>query len=343
LKQVFLLKKKKRGYNVVIVTRIELKWKRRWVVVKEKEKLSREGFVIGKNKRVFPNQVNLLFAKLVELSLPSCAFLMSCQAKKLLVLLSSTRQNRRLFYLEIRRIFRFFYVRTTFLKINTWNQQNQSLFQIQVEGKRERNQQNVLYPLLPLQQEEGVRNHLLDQVLLIEHYLLLDLPLDQAHLPTARKEQQEDQKQEKDTLQENVSQSVILFHVAPLSAFLLGLLLPSLLFLVSLCLSLLLLVLSSSLPSSHIVQQTVRQMMFGFGDRINPLPQSVELMEELVLEYITQIVSLPLFCTSSRLLCSPALSSSLLPLFCPSSSSSVFVLSSFSPCSIFLLNRQTKQ
>jgi len=34
----------------------------------------------------------------------------------------------------------------------------------------------------------------------------------------------------------------------------------------------------------------VRQMMSGFGDNRNPRPETVRLMEELVLDYITALV-----------------------------------------------------
>ena len=30
--------------------------------------------------------------------------------------------------------------------------------------------------------------------------------------------------------------------------------------------------------------------MYGFGDVVNPLPQTVDLMEEIAIEYITEIV-----------------------------------------------------
>ena len=33
-------------------------------------------------------------------------------------------------------------------------------------------------------------------------------------------------------------------------------------------------------------QNQLRSMMFGFGDSAKPLPQSMELMEELVVDYI---------------------------------------------------------
>ncbi|EFC50533.1 predicted protein, partial [Naegleria gruberi] len=35
----------------------------------------------------------------------------------------------------------------------------------------------------------------------------------------------------------------------------------------------------------------IRQMMYGFGDVRNPLPETVTLMEELVREYVHEIVS----------------------------------------------------
>ncbi len=35
----------------------------------------------------------------------------------------------------------------------------------------------------------------------------------------------------------------------------------------------------------------VRCMMYGFGDDQNPYTESVELMEDLVIEYITEMVS----------------------------------------------------
>ena len=38
-------------------------------------------------------------------------------------------------------------------------------------------------------------------------------------------------------------------------------------------------------------QNQLRSMMFGFGDSAKPLPQSMELMEELVVDYIQQILA----------------------------------------------------
>ncbi len=39
-------------------------------------------------------------------------------------------------------------------------------------------------------------------------------------------------------------------------------------------------------------------MMYGFGDDANPRQDSVELVEELMLEYLTQVVILPNVMTS---------------------------------------------
>ena len=37
-------------------------------------------------------------------------------------------------------------------------------------------------------------------------------------------------------------------------------------------------------------QRELRAMMFGFGDSANPLPQSVELMEDLMVDYVQQVL-----------------------------------------------------
>ena len=42
---------------------------------------------------------------------------------------------------------------------------------------------------------------------------------------------------------------------------------------------------------------TVRCMMFGFGDDQNPYTESVELLEDLVVEFISEMV--PDLCSSS--------------------------------------------
>jgi len=36
-------------------------------------------------------------------------------------------------------------------------------------------------------------------------------------------------------------------------------------------------------------------MLYGFGDVTNPLPETVELVEELVTDYVTDLVSAPGF------------------------------------------------
>lgn len=43
--------------------------------------------------------------------------------------------------------------------------------------------------------------------------------------------------------------------------------------------------------SNSILTCTVRQMMSGFGDQQAPRPESVRLMEEIVLEYITGLAA----------------------------------------------------
>lgn len=41
----------------------------------------------------------------------------------------------------------------------------------------------------------------------------------------------------------------------------------------------------------HNYLQKVRNMMYGFGDSINPRPESVRLMEDIVIDYIVALVS----------------------------------------------------
>ncbi|KAI4348016.1 hypothetical protein L6164_008779 [Bauhinia variegata] len=39
-----------------------------------------------------------------------------------------------------------------------------------------------------------------------------------------------------------------------------------------------------------VFQKELQHMMYGFGDDINPLPESVALMEDIVIEYVTELV-----------------------------------------------------
>ncbi|KAG6575785.1 Transcription initiation factor TFIID subunit 13 [Cucurbita argyrosperma subsp. argyrosperma] len=39
-----------------------------------------------------------------------------------------------------------------------------------------------------------------------------------------------------------------------------------------------------------VFQKELQHMMYGFGDDANPLPESVALMEDIVVEYITELV-----------------------------------------------------
>ncbi|CAN1234780.1 Transcription initiation factor TFIID subunit 13 [Linum perenne] len=61
-------------------------------------------------------------------------------------------------------------------------------------------------------------------------------------------------------------------------------------------------------PSSHpsepstkrkrgVFHKDLQHMMYGFGDDPNPLPESVALLEDIVVEYVTDLVSIP--CTYS--------------------------------------------
>ncbi|KNA26049.1 hypothetical protein SOVF_001150 [Spinacia oleracea] len=39
-----------------------------------------------------------------------------------------------------------------------------------------------------------------------------------------------------------------------------------------------------------VFQKDLQHMMYGYGDDINPLPESVALMEDIVVEYVTDLV-----------------------------------------------------
>eukprot|EP00967_Tisochrysis_lutea_P040933 scaffold49188_cov31-Tisochrysis_lutea.AAC.1 len=43
-------------------------------------------------------------------------------------------------------------------------------------------------------------------------------------------------------------------------------------------------------PAGRKFQRELRAMMFGFGDDANPLPQTVELMEDLVVDYVQRVL-----------------------------------------------------
>ncbi|KAG2588528.1 hypothetical protein PVAP13_5NG341500 [Panicum virgatum] len=45
-----------------------------------------------------------------------------------------------------------------------------------------------------------------------------------------------------------------------------------------------------------VFQKDLQHMMYGFGDDPNPLPETVALVEDIVVEYVTDLVSL--FCIS---------------------------------------------
>uniref|UniRef100_A0A803PD45 Transcription initiation factor TFIID subunit 13 n=1 Tax=Cannabis sativa TaxID=3483 RepID=A0A803PD45_CANSA len=47
---------------------------------------------------------------------------------------------------------------------------------------------------------------------------------------------------------------------------------------------------TSSKRKRGVFQKELQHMMYGFGDDPNPLPESVALMEDIVVEYITDLV-----------------------------------------------------
>ncbi|XP_058742664.1 transcription initiation factor TFIID subunit 13-like [Vicia villosa] len=47
---------------------------------------------------------------------------------------------------------------------------------------------------------------------------------------------------------------------------------------------------SSSKRKRGVFQRELQHMMYGFGDDPNPLPESVALMDDIVVEYITELV-----------------------------------------------------
>uniref|UniRef100_A0A6N2M9U8 Transcription initiation factor TFIID subunit 13 n=1 Tax=Salix viminalis TaxID=40686 RepID=A0A6N2M9U8_SALVM len=56
---------------------------------------------------------------------------------------------------------------------------------------------------------------------------------------------------------------------------------------------------SSSQPSETsfkrkrgVFQKDLQHMMYGFGDDANPLPETVALVEDIVVEYVTDLVSI---------------------------------------------------
>ncbi|CAL0300224.1 unnamed protein product [Lupinus luteus] len=47
---------------------------------------------------------------------------------------------------------------------------------------------------------------------------------------------------------------------------------------------------TSSKRKRGVFQKELQHMMYGFGDDVNPLPESVALMEDIVVEYVTDLV-----------------------------------------------------
>ncbi|XP_028182608.1 transcription initiation factor TFIID subunit 13-like isoform X2 [Glycine soja] len=47
---------------------------------------------------------------------------------------------------------------------------------------------------------------------------------------------------------------------------------------------------TSSKRKRGVFQKELQHMMYGFGDDPNPLPESVALMEDIVVEYVTELV-----------------------------------------------------
>ncbi|KAK7283176.1 hypothetical protein RIF29_12536 [Crotalaria pallida] len=47
---------------------------------------------------------------------------------------------------------------------------------------------------------------------------------------------------------------------------------------------------TSSKRKRGVFQKELQHMLYGFGDDINPLPESVALMEDIVVEYVTELV-----------------------------------------------------
>ncbi|KEH43209.1 transcription initiation factor TFIID subunit [Medicago truncatula] len=47
---------------------------------------------------------------------------------------------------------------------------------------------------------------------------------------------------------------------------------------------------TSSKRRRGVFQRELQHMMYGFGDDPNPLPESVALMDDIVVEYITELV-----------------------------------------------------
>ncbi|KAK4262762.1 hypothetical protein QN277_028276 [Acacia crassicarpa] len=47
---------------------------------------------------------------------------------------------------------------------------------------------------------------------------------------------------------------------------------------------------TSSKRKRGIFQKELQHMMYGFGDDQNPLPESLALMEDIVVEYVTELV-----------------------------------------------------
>ncbi|QCE08673.1 transcription initiation factor TFIID subunit 13-like [Vigna unguiculata] len=47
---------------------------------------------------------------------------------------------------------------------------------------------------------------------------------------------------------------------------------------------------TSSKRKRGVFQKELQHMMYGFGDDPNPLPESVTLMEDIVVEYVTELV-----------------------------------------------------
>ncbi|XP_057423170.1 transcription initiation factor TFIID subunit 13 [Lotus japonicus] len=47
---------------------------------------------------------------------------------------------------------------------------------------------------------------------------------------------------------------------------------------------------TSSKRKRGVFQKELQHMMYGFGDDPNPLPESVALMEDIVIEYVTELV-----------------------------------------------------
>jgi transcription initiation factor TFIID subunit 13 len=46
----------------------------------------------------------------------------------------------------------------------------------------------------------------------------------------------------------------------------------------------------SSAPEAHRFEKELRSMMYGFGDDVQTLPQSLHLMEDLVVDYLQQVL-----------------------------------------------------